>query len=143
MKCVVLHKRKVLYVNRFTITKPVNINKWTAYFGFYLIGKLLPIKEKATNDQLHFSMSISLIIFIIGVIGFIINRSNLIIILISIELILLGATLNFILNGAQFDDITSQTYSVLVISLAGAESAIGLALVTAFYRLRGSISLVE
>lgn len=88
-------------------------------------------------------MSISLIIFIIGVIGFIINRSNLIIILISIELILLGATLNFILNGAQFDDITSQTYSVLVISLAGAESAIGLALVVAFYRLRGSISLVE
>ena len=88
-------------------------------------------------------MSISLIIFIIGVIGFIINRSNLIIILISIELILLGATLNFILSGAQFDDITSQTYSVLVISLAGAESAIGLALVVAFYRLRGSISLVE
>lgn len=88
-------------------------------------------------------MSISLIIFIIGVIGFIINRSNLIIILISIELMLLGATLNFILNGAQFDDITSQTYSVLVISLAGAESAIGLALVVAFYRLRGSISLVE
>ena len=88
-------------------------------------------------------MSISLIIFIIGVIGFIINRSNLIIILISIELMLLGATLNFILNGALFDDITSQTYSVLVISLAGAESAIGLALVVAFYRLRGSISLVE
>ena len=88
-------------------------------------------------------MSISLIIFMIGVIGFLINRSNLIIILISIELILLGATLNFIINGALFDDITSQTYSVLVISLAGAESAIGLALVVAYYRLRGSISLVQ
>lgn len=86
-------------------------------------------------------MSISLIIFLVGMIGFIINRSNLIIILISIELMLLGATLNFLIHGAHFDDITSQTYSVLVISLAGAESAIGLALVVAYYRLRGSISL--
>lgn len=86
-------------------------------------------------------MSISLIIFLVGMIGFIINRSNLIIILISIELMLLGATLNFLMHGANFDDITSQTYSVLVISLAGAESAIGLALVVAYYRLRGSISL--
>lgn len=64
-------------------------------------------------------------------------------ILISIELMLLGATLNFIVNGIIFDDVTSQTYSVLVISLAGAESAIGLALVVAYYRLRGSISLIE
>ena len=47
------------------------------------------------------------------------------------------------MTGAVFDDITSQTYSVLVISLAGAESAIGLALVVAYYRLRGSISLVS
>lgn len=56
---------------------------------------------------------------------------------------LLGATLNFIVNGIIFDDVTSQTYSVLVISLAGAESAIGLALVVAFYRLSGSISLIQ
>lgn len=88
-------------------------------------------------------MSIALTIFLLGVIGFIINKRNLIIILISIELILLGATLNFIVNGMIFDDVTSQTYSVLVISLAGAESAIGLALVVAYYRLRGSISLIE
>lgn len=88
-------------------------------------------------------MSIALTIFLLGVIGFIINKRNLIIILISIELILLGATLNFIVNGIMFDDVTSQTYSVLVISLAGAESAIGLALVVAYYRLRGSISLIE
>lgn len=83
---------------------------------------------------------ISTIIFIVGVLGFIINRTNLIIILISIELILLGATLNFLIVGSQFDDIASQTYSVIIISLAGAESAIGLALVTAYYRLRGSIA---
>lgn len=88
-------------------------------------------------------MSVALTIFLLGVIGFIINKRNLIIILISIELMLLGATLNFIVNGIIFDDVTSQTYSVLVISLAGAESAIGLALVVAFYRLSGSISLIQ
>ena len=88
-------------------------------------------------------MTLSIIIFIVGVLGFIINRTNLIIILISIELILLGATLNFLIHGAISDDIACQTYSVIIISLAGAESAIGLALVVAYYRLRGSISLIN
>lgn len=88
-------------------------------------------------------MTLSIIIFMVGVLGFIINRTNLIMILISIELILLGATLNFLIHGLMFDDITCQTYAVIIISLAGAESAIGLALVVAYYRLRGSISLIN
>jgi len=87
-------------------------------------------------------MTLSLSLFLVGVLGFIINRSNIIMILISIELILLGCTLQFIMTSAIIDDIIGQTYSVLIISLAGAESAVGLGLVVAYYRLRGTISLV-
>lgn len=62
-------------------------------------------------------------------------------ILISIELILVGCTLHLLCSSMAFDDIRGQTYSVLIISLAGAESAVGLGLVTAYYRLRGNISM--
>ncbi len=86
-------------------------------------------------------MTISISLFIIGFIGFMKNRKNIIIMLISIELILLGCTLVFIITSYAFDDIIGQTYAVLIISIAGAESAIGLGLVVAYYRLRGSISI--
>lgn len=83
-------------------------------------------------------MNLSLWIFIIGVLGFVIHR-NIIIILISIEIILLGATLNFLMNGLIFDDIQSQISGIIIITLAGAESAIGLALIVSYYRLRGTV----
>ena len=63
--------------------------------------------------------------------------------LISIELILLGCTMIFVISSNAFDDVIGMTYGVLIISIAGAESAIGLGLVVAYYRLRGSISISE
>lgn len=88
-------------------------------------------------------MNLSFSLFLVGVLGFIINRSNIIIILMSIEIMLLGCTLQFIISSAAFDDVTGLTYSVLIISLAGAESAIGLGLLVAYYRLRGTISFLS
>lgn len=85
-------------------------------------------------------MKLSLIIFLIGCLGFTLNRNNIIIVLISIELILLGVNLHFLQSAINYDDIQGQTVAVIVISLAGAESAIGLGLLTAYYRLRGHIS---
>jgi NADH-ubiquinone oxidoreductase chain 4L len=61
--------------------------------------------------------------------------------LISIEIMLLAITLLVIMSSFSFDDILGQTFSVYIIAIAGAESAIGLGILVAYYRLRGSISL--
>ena len=61
--------------------------------------------------------------------------------LISIEIMLLSITFLILLSAISFDDILGQTFSVYVIAIAGAESAIGLGILVAFYRLRGSIAI--
>ena len=86
-------------------------------------------------------MNLPLIIFIIGILGFVLNRKNLILMLISIEIMLLGITLLILISSLTLDDILGQVFSVYIISIAGAESAIGLAILVAFYRLRGTIAI--
>ena len=86
-------------------------------------------------------MNLPLILFLIGILGFVLNRKNIILMLISIEIMLLAITLLILLSSLSFDDILGQTYAVFIISVAGAESAIGLAILVAFYRLRGSIAI--
>ena len=86
-------------------------------------------------------MNLSLVLFLIGILGFVLNQKNIILMLISIEMMLLAVTLLVIISSFSFDDILGQTYSVYIIAIAGAESAIGLGILVAYYRLRGSISL--
>lgn len=86
-------------------------------------------------------MNLSLILFIIGIIGFVLNRKNIILMLISIEIMLLAVTLLILISSLIFDDILGQIYAIYIISIAGAESAIGLAILVAFYRLRGSVAI--
>lgn len=86
-------------------------------------------------------MNLSIILFLIGILGFVLNRKNIILILISIELILLASTLNILSSSYNFDDILGQTYSIYIIAIAGAESAIGLGILVSYYRLRGNISI--
>ena len=86
-------------------------------------------------------MSLTLVLFLIGILGFVFNRKNIILMLISIEIMLLSITFLILLSSLSFDDILGQTFSVYIISIAGAESAIGLGLLVAFYRLRGSIAI--
>ena len=84
-------------------------------------------------------MNLSLILFLIGILGFVLNRRN--IILITIEIMLLAITFLILLGSLSFDDILGQTYAIYIISIAGAESAIGLGILVAFYRLRGSVAI--
>ena len=86
-------------------------------------------------------MNLSLILFLIGILGFVLNRRNIILMLISIEIMLLSITFLILLGSLSFDDILGQTYAIYIISIAGAESAIGLGILVAFYRLRGSLNL--
>lgn len=83
-------------------------------------------------------MSITLILFIIGILGFVLNRKNIILMLISIEIMLLSITFLILLSSLNMDDIIGQTYAIYIIVVAGAESAIGLGILVAFYRLINS-----
>ena len=73
-------------------------------------------------------MNLSLVLFLVGIFGFILNRRNLILLLIAIEIMLLGITLLILTNSFGFDDNIGQTFSIYIISLAGCESVIGLSL---------------
>jgi NADH-ubiquinone oxidoreductase chain 4L len=103
---------------------------------------LLKIKKiKKNNLMIKHTMNLSLILFLIGILGFVLNRKNVILMLISIEIMLLAITFLILISSLSFDDILGQTYAVYIIAIAGAESAIGLGILVAFYRLRGSISI--
>ena len=86
-------------------------------------------------------MSFSLILFLIGILGFVLNRKNIILMLISIEIMLLSITFLILINSYIFEDIIGQVFAIYIIVIAAAESAIGLGILVAFYRIRGSISL--
>ncbi|KIM71001.1 hypothetical protein PILCRDRAFT_83211 [Piloderma croceum F 1598] len=81
-------------------------------------------------------MNLSLLLFLIGILGFIINRKNIILMIISIELMLLAVTLLILISSFSFDDNVGQTFSVYIITIAGAESVVGLSILVAYYRSR-------
>nr|YP_010963375.1 NADH dehydrogenase subunit 4L [Harringtonia lauricola]WNK75964.1 NADH dehydrogenase subunit 4L [Harringtonia lauricola] len=84
-------------------------------------------------------MNITLILFLIGILGFVLNRKNIILMLISIEIMLLSITFLILVSSLNIDDIIGQTYAIYIIIVAGAESAIGLGILVAFYRLNLSL----
>ena len=86
-------------------------------------------------------MNLSLTLFTIGILGFVLTRKNILFILISIKILLLAVTILVLAFSMNFDDILGQTFAIYIITIAGAESAIGLGILVAYYRLRGSISI--
>ena len=81
------------------------------------------------------------IIFTLGVLGIFLNKKNLIIILMSIEIILLSVNINFIAFSAYINDISGQIFAMLTLTVAAAEAAIGLAILVVFFRNLGSIEV--
>nr|YP_009164894.1 NADH dehydrogenase subunit 4L [Pseudoperonospora cubensis]AKZ29832.1 NADH dehydrogenase subunit 4L [Pseudoperonospora cubensis] len=81
--------------------------------------------------------------FCLGLFGIILNRQNIIIILMSIELLLLSINLNFIYFSILIDDMIGQVFSLLILTVAAAESAIGLAIMIVFFKLSGNISIYK
>lgn len=84
---------------------------------------------------------LSILMFIIGSLGMFLFRKNIINILISIELILLAININFIASSCVLDDMLGQIYGLMIFTLAAGESALGLAIIIVYYRLRGGISI--
>merc|ERR1712146_24053 len=80
-------------------------------------------------------------LFFIGFFGILLNRKNILILLMSIELMLLAVNLNFIIYATSFGDHFGLIFALLILNVAAAESAIGLAILVVYYRLRGSIQI--
>ena len=88
-------------------------------------------------------LTVAAILFSIGIFGIFVNRKNLIIILMSIELMLLAVNINFVAFSAYLGDLMGQIFTMLVLTVAAAEAAIGLAIVVVFYRAHRSIEVED
>ena len=88
-------------------------------------------------------LAVAAILFTIGVVGIFLNRKNIIIILMSVELILLAVNINFVAFSAQLGDLAGQVFALLILTVAAAEAAIGLAILVVFYRNRGTIAVED
>ena len=95
-----------------------------------------------TLSLAHF-LVVAAIVFTIGVAGIILNRKNIIIVLMSVELILLSVNINLVSFSRFFGDLTGQIFSLFILTVAAAEAAIGLAILVAYYRNRGSIAVED
>lgn len=93
------------------------------------------------NFEITKYLIISLLLFLIGILGIFLIKKNIIIILMSIELMLLAININFIIFSVYLDDITGQIFALFVLTVAAAESAIGLAILVVYYRIKGIISI--
>jgi NADH-quinone oxidoreductase subunit K len=86
---------------------------------------------------------INFFLFCLGLLGIILNRQNILIILMSIELVLLSINLNFLYFSVFLDDIIGQIFSLIILTVASAESAIGLALMVLFFNIHGNILIYK
>ena len=88
-------------------------------------------------------LTVAAILFTLGVFGIFLNRKNIIIILMSVELILLAVNVNLVAFSAQLGDLAGQVFALLILTVAAAEAAIGLAILVIFYRNRGTIAVED
>jgi NADH-quinone oxidoreductase subunit K len=93
-------------------------------------------------DLAHY-LVVAAMLFTIGVLGIFINRKNVIIILMSIELILLAVNINFVAFSAYLGNLVGQVFALFVLTVAAAEAAIGLAILVVYFRNRGSIAVED
>jgi NADH:ubiquinone oxidoreductase subunit K len=91
--------------------------------------------------QINIYLLLSFYLFIVGLLGIFITRRNIIIVLISMELMLLSINFNFIIFSVYLDDIMGQVFALFILTVAAAESAIGLAILVIYYKLRGIIAV--
>ena len=90
----------------------------------------------------HF-LALGVVIFVIGVVGIFLNRKNVVVILMSIELILLAVNINLVAFSIFLQDLTGQIFTMFILTVAAAEAAIGLAIIVVYFRNTGSIQVED
>ena len=96
-----------------------------------------------TDIGLGHYLTLGAIIFTIGIIGIFLNRKNIIVILMSIELILLAVNINFVSFSIFLNDLIGQIFALFILTVAAAEAAIGLAIIVVYYRNTGTVHVEE
>jgi NADH-quinone oxidoreductase subunit K len=91
--------------------------------------------------MINLYVTLAFILFILGILGIVVNRKNIIILLMSIELMLLAINFLLITISTIFDNIHGQLFALYILVVAAAESAIGLSILVAYYRVRGTIAV--
>ena len=105
-----------------------------------------PVTGRGASDvavPLDHYLAVSAILLVLGVLGIFLNRKNVIIILMSVEIILLAVNLNLVAFSASLDDLVGQMFALFVLTVAAAEAAIGLAILVIYFRNRGSIEVED
>jgi len=88
-------------------------------------------------------LTVAAALFVIGIFGIFLNRKNVIVILMSIELMLLAVNINLVAFSAHLGDLVGQVFTMFVLTVAAAEAAIGLAILVTFFRARGTIDVED
>ena len=88
-------------------------------------------------------LSVAAILFVLGIFGIFLNRKNVVIILMSIEFMLLAVNINLVAFSAEMHDLVGQVFAMFILTVAAAETAIGLAILMAFFRNRGTIAVED
>ena len=89
--------------------------------------------------NLTYSIYVTTILFTVGIVGLVLNRKNIIIVIMSIELMLLSVNLNFIIFSIYLDDALGQLFVIFILTIAATESAIGLAILSSYYKVKNTI----
>ena len=92
---------------------------------------------------LHHYLFVAACLLVIGIFGIFLNRKNVIVILMSIELMLLAVNINLVAFSSFLNDLVGQVFSLFILTVAAAEAAIGLAILVCFFRVRGTIAVEE
>jgi NADH-quinone oxidoreductase subunit K len=88
-------------------------------------------------------LTVAACLFTLGILGIFLNRKNVIVILMSVELMLLAVNINLVAFSAYLGNITGQVFALFILTVAAAEAAIGLAIIVVYYRNRGSIAVED
>jgi NADH-quinone oxidoreductase subunit K len=95
------------------------------------------------NIELGHYLTLGGVIFLLGVVGIFLNRKNIIVILMSVELILLSVNINLVAFSTYSNEIVGQIFTLFILTVAAAEAAIGLAIIVSYYRNKGSIRVQD
>jgi NADH-quinone oxidoreductase subunit K len=93
------------------------------------------------TTNINLILSITIVLFLIGSLGLVLNRKNILITIMSVELMLLSVNLNFIIFSIYLDDVTGTVFVLFILTIAATESAIGLAILTTYYKLKQTIQM--
>ena len=93
------------------------------------------------TTNINYFLNINILLFLIGTLGLVLNRKNILITIMSIEIMLLSVNLNFIIFSIYLDDIVGYVFVLFVLTIAATESAIGLAILSIYYKLKQTIQM--